>query len=112
VIYYLIQENYTAVSAKGMIRNPTDRSVQARSLVALLGGILHFFFLSAADNGYVSICELPDEMAALALGIAAAATGGIENYRLTRPSLAEDGEKAMRLAQSAEYAPPGLVLSG
>lgn len=109
--HFLFQGRYTAGSVRAMVGNPRDRNTQVRSLVESLGGTFQSFFFSLGDCDFVLLCELPDDLSAMSLSMAASAAGGITIITTTRLFTAAEGETAMQMAQGAEYAPPGLVLS-
>ena len=109
--HYLVQGRYTAASSRSLVRCPKDRGAQVRGLVESLGGTMHQFFFALGEADFVMLCELPEDVAALSLSLAASGAGGVEHMQTTRLFTPEEGMAAMMLAQEAEYAPPGLVLS-
>ena len=108
---YLVQGRYTAASSRSLVSQPRDRGDQVRSLVESLGGRMRDFYFALGEFDFVIICELPDEVAALSLSLAAGGAGGVAHMQTTRIFTAAEAVDAMTRAQGAEYAPPGLVLS-
>ena len=109
--HYLIQGRYTAASSRSLVCQPRDRGAQVRSLVESLGGTMHQFFFALGEADFVMLCELPDDVSALSLSLAGSGAGGVEQIHTTRLFTSEEGMAAMTMAQQAEYAPPGVVLS-
>ena len=105
--YYLIEGSYTSASAKALVASPTDRSVQAKSLVESLGGTLHYFFFVLGDSDFVFLCEAPDETVVTAISLAAAASGAFSRIKTTKLVTAAEAQQAMTKAKSAKFSPPG-----
>ena len=104
--YYLVEGRYTSNSATAMIASPNDRSAVAKRLVESLGGTFHHYFFSLDDGGYLTLCELPDDMTAAALGLALGASGAFSKTKTRKLLTAQDTQAAMQKAASATYSPP------
>ena len=102
---YLGIITYTAEGLKGLIdKGGTARVEASREFVASIGGSLEsFYFALGADDAYI-VCDLPDNAAAAATAMAAAATGMVVN-RMVPLLTAEEVDQAA--AASPSYQPPG-----
>jgi uncharacterized protein with GYD domain len=102
---YLGIITYTAEGLKGlMAKGGTARVEASREFVASVGGSLEsFYFALGADDAYI-VCDLPDNAAAAATAMAAAATGMVVN-RMVPLLTAEEVDQAA--AARPSYEPPG-----
>jgi len=77
---YLAIISYTAEGLKGLIdKGGTARVEASRELVASAGGSQEsFYFALGSDDAYI-LCDLPDNVAAAATAMSAAATGMVVN---------------------------------
>ena len=77
---YMVIASYTAECTKGLIaKGGTARVEAARQVLAEAGGSLEsFYFALGQDDTYLA-CELPDNVAAAATAMSAAASGMIVN---------------------------------
>jgi len=82
---YLCIVTYTAQGLKGlMAKGGTARAEAARKFLASAGGALDsYYFALGADDAYADdayiVCDLPDNVAAAATAMSAAATGTVVN---------------------------------
>jgi uncharacterized protein with GYD domain len=104
---YLVQASYTADAWAAMVERPEDRSVSVRRMVQHAGGHLECFYLAFGDHDVVAIVEVPDNIAAAAVSMAAAAGGGLRTIRTTPLLTPEDALAAMGRARTVEYSAPG-----
>jgi uncharacterized protein with GYD domain len=102
---YLAIITYTADGLKGLIdKGGTARVEASRDLVAGVGGSLEsFYFALGADDAYI-VCDLPDNVAAAATAMSAAATGMVVN-RMVALLTAEEVDQAA--AAGLSYQAPG-----
>jgi uncharacterized protein with GYD domain len=102
---YLCIVTYTAEGLKGlMAKGGTARVEASRKFVTSAGGSMEsFYFALGADDAYI-VADLPDNVAAAAMGIAAAATGMVVN-RMVPLLTAEEVDQAAAVRLS--YAAPG-----
>jgi uncharacterized protein with GYD domain len=107
--YYLVEGNYTGASTKAMVASPSDRSVQARSLVESLGGKYHHFFFTLGERDFVVLCEMPDDVTAAAASLAIGSSGAFSKCTTTKLLTAAEAQSAMSKAKSAKYTPPGTA---
>jgi uncharacterized protein with GYD domain len=77
---YLAIVTYTAEGLKGLMAGGGTARVEAsRKFVTSAGGSLEsFYFALGADDAYI-VCDLPDNAAAAATAMSAAATGMVVN---------------------------------
>ena len=103
--HYLVIASYSPDGVKGVLKNGgTARADAVRSTIEGLGGTMEsFYFAFGEDDAYV-IAELPDNIAAAAIGLAVSATGlaGAKTVVLLTP--AEIDEAARR---QVDYKAPG-----
>jgi uncharacterized protein with GYD domain len=102
---YLVIANYSAEGIKGVIKNGGSARVEAvkKSIDGLGGKVQSFHFAFGADDAYV-IVELPDNIAAAALGMAVASTGltSVKTVVLLTPGEVDEAAK-----RQVAYTPPG-----
>jgi uncharacterized protein with GYD domain len=91
---YLCIVTYTAEGLKGlMAKGGTARVEAARKFLASAGGSLDsYYFALGADDAYI-VCDLPDNVAAAATAMSAAATGMVVN-RMVALLTADDVDRA------------------
>jgi uncharacterized protein with GYD domain len=104
---YLVQASYTAAAWAAMVERPEDRSLAVRRMVQNAGGHLECFYLAFGDHDVVTIIDVPDNVAAAAVSMAAAAGGGLRGVRTTPLLTTEDAVDALGRARTVEYAAPG-----
>ena len=102
---YLAIITYTAAGLKGLIdKGGTARVAASRELLAHAGGSLEsFYFALGADDAFI-VCDLPDNVAAAATSMSAAATGMVVN-RMVPLLTAEEVDRAA--AARPSYQAPG-----
>ena len=102
---YLAIITYTAEGLKGlMAKGGTARVEASRELLASAGGSLEsFYFALGTDDAYI-VCDLPDNVAAAATAMSAAATGMVVN-RMVALLTAEEVDRAAAVTLS--YQAPG-----
>ena len=102
---YLVIANYSAEGIKGVIKNGGSARVEAvkKSIDGLGGKVQSFHFAFGADDAYV-IVELPDNIAAAALGMAVSSTGltSVKTVVLLTPGEVDEAAK-----RQVAYTPPG-----
>ncbi len=104
--HYMIQAAYTPDAWGGMARNPQDRAEAIRPVIEALGGKLISFYASTGEYDALVITEMPDNVAAAAISIAASAGGAVNDVKVTPLLTIEEGMEAMRRAGEAGYRPP------
>ena len=102
---YLIVASYSSDGAKGVLKNGGTARVDAvkKTIKSLGGKVQSFHFAFGADDAYV-IVDLPDNIAAAALGLAVSSTGLTHVKTVVLLTPAEFDEAAQR---QVTYSPPG-----
>jgi uncharacterized protein with GYD domain len=104
--YYLIQAAFTPESWAKLVKSPQDRKAAIAPMVEKLGGRLESYWYSFGDYDSVVIVQVPDNVSAAALSLAASAAGALKAIRTTPLMTTEEGMEAMRKAAGAGYRPP------
>ena len=102
---YLVTASYSPEGARGVLKNGgTARADAVSKAVQGLGGTMHSFHFAFGGDDAIVIVELPDKIAAAALGLAVSSTGlaAVKTTVLLTP--AEIDEAAKR---QVAYTPPG-----
>jgi uncharacterized protein with GYD domain len=105
--YYLIQAAFTPESWAKLVKSPQDRKAAIAPMVEKLGGRLESYWYSFGDYDSVVIVQVPDNVTAAALSLAASAAGALKGIKTTPLMTSEEGMAAMRKAAGAGYRPPG-----
>jgi uncharacterized protein with GYD domain len=102
---YLVIASYTAEGVKGVLKSGgTARANAVKAAVKSVGGKMQsFHFAFGGEDAYV-IVEMPDNIAAAALGLAVSATGHVQAKTVVLLTPAEIDEAAQR---KVGYTPPG-----
>jgi uncharacterized protein with GYD domain len=104
--YYLLQVSYTPETWKALIKNPQDRTKAVRPVAEKLGGSLQGAWFAFGDYDLVLILEMPDNISAGALAVAAAAGGAVRSIKTTPLLTITEGLAVMKKAASSGYRPP------
>ena len=106
---FITYASYSHSGVKGMVDKPSDRSGVIKALVEKAGGKFIAMYFTTGSNDVVLVTEAADGSDAVAVGMAAAATGSIsklETVRAWTPSEFKGiAEKAAKV--SGAYTPPG-----
>jgi uncharacterized protein with GYD domain len=102
---YLVQVSYTTEAVAALVKNPQDRTGVIRKSVKNLGGKLVGSWLSFGDYDVVLIAEMPDNVSAAALAMAAAAGGSLKSVKTTPLLTAEEAKAAAAKASESGYTP-------
>ena len=110
-MHFCLTAQYTPKALNNIMENPTtDRVAAARKLIEAAGGKLISMYSTQADGpGALIILDVPDPAAAPAIAGVAAASGAIQNVKLTRLFTADEVTKVRQTAVKlrAAYTPPG-----
>ena len=102
---YMVHASYTAEGAKGLLKEGgTARRKAVEKLLADVGGKLEAFYFSFGDEDAVLIIDLPDSVAASAIGLAVTASGSIRTRTIVLITPEEVDEATKR---SVHFRPPG-----
>ena len=104
---YLFQAAYTPEAWAAQINNPQNRVEALRPVIERLGGRLESAYYAFGDYDVIFIVEVPDNVSAAALSLAASAGGALKAVRTTPLMTLEEGMEALRKAGGAGYRPPG-----
>jgi len=106
---FITYASYSNAGIKGIVDKPVDRTEAIKALVDKAGGKLLAAYMTTGSHDIVLITEQADGSDAVAIGMAAAASGAVAKMETVRAwPLAEFkgiAEKASRLAR--DYVPPG-----
>ena len=102
---FLVIASYSSDGIKGVVKNGgTARAAAVKKAVEGLGGTMHSFHFAFGDaDAYVQV-EVPDNIAAAALGLAVCSTGLVSTKTVVLLTPAEM-DQAARL--QVAYTPPG-----
>ncbi len=102
---YLVTGSYSLEGLKGVIKEGGSARMDAlKQLVEANGGTLEAAYFAFGPDDYVFICDLPDNVTAAALTVAAAATGTV-SPKLTVLLTPEEVDAATKKVVS--YRAPG-----
>ncbi|RXT35562.1 GYD domain-containing protein [Bradyrhizobium betae] len=101
--------SYSNSGIKGLVDKPADRTAIIGAMVEQAGGKLQGAFMTTGSHDALLVTELPDGADAVAIGMAAAASGAIAKIETVRAWKMSEfkpiAEKAAKLA--SVYVPPG-----
>jgi uncharacterized protein with GYD domain len=104
---YLVQASYSSEALKALIASPQDRTVVVAKAIKGLGGKLIGNWLSFGDYDVTLIMEMPDNISAAAMALAAAAGGSLKSFKTTPLMSIEDAMAALKKAGTSSYKPIG-----
>jgi uncharacterized protein with GYD domain len=102
----MVQAAYTRDAWGGLVKSPQDRAEALRPAIERLGGKLVSFYMSFGEYDAVVIAEMPDNVSAAGVSIAAAAGGAVKAIKTTPLMTVQESMEAMRKAGQAGYRPP------
>ena len=102
---YLVQASYTSEAIASLIKNPQNRMEVVAKAGQNLGGKLIGGWMSFGEYDVVLIAELPDQVSAAAIALAAAAGGSLKAIKTTPLLTAEEGIEAAKKAAASGYTP-------
>ncbi|MBR0820538.1 GYD domain-containing protein [Bradyrhizobium liaoningense] len=101
--------SYSNSGIKGLVDKPADRTAIIGAMIEKAGGKLQGAFMTTGAHDALIVAEFPDGADAVAIGMAAAASGAIAKIETVRAWKMGDfkaiAEKAAKLA--SVYVPPG-----
>ena len=106
---YITQGRYTREAIKGMMVRPEDRAEAVSRLLAKAGGRLLGYYLTFGDYDFISIAEVPSDLQAAAVLLAAASSGGVTDLRTTVAMSAVEAKGAFAAASDLA---PGFKSAG
>jgi uncharacterized protein with GYD domain len=102
---YLVQVSYTSEALSALIAKPQDRSGVVRRVIENLGGKSLGSWLAFGDYDLVMVVEMPNNVNAAALSLAAAAGGSCKTVKTTPLLSIAQGLSALRKAGKSGYKP-------
>jgi uncharacterized protein with GYD domain len=105
--HYLIEVAYTAEAWAAQVSNPQNRIEAIRPVIERLGGRIESAYYAFGEYDVVGIMEMPDNVSAAALSLAASAGGAMKAIKTIPLMTIEEGIEAMRKAAGSGYRPPG-----
>ncbi len=103
---FMTQVAYTDQAWQSLVSNPQNRFEALRPVYDKLGGKIVNAWMSFGDYDIVIISELPDNVGAAALAIAASAGGACKSIKTTPLMDAAEGMEALRKAATSGYRAP------
>jgi uncharacterized protein with GYD domain len=104
--HFLTQVSYTDQAWQALVANPQNRLDAVRPVIEKLGGRIVNAYFAFGDYDFVLITELPDNVSAAALAIAASAGGACKSVKTTPLMEAAEGLEALRKAGTSGYRAP------
>ena len=102
---YMTRVSFTTEGVKGLQKEkPTQRRAAVAKLLESAGGKLETFYFAFGQDDGIAIYDLPDNVTAAALSVAANAAGHV-HLSITPLMTAEEMDEAVY--KSSKYRPPG-----
>jgi uncharacterized protein with GYD domain len=102
---YLIKASYSREGAEGVrAKGGSSRREAIQQLADSLGGTLECFYFAFGDDDVYTIVDLPDNEAAVAVGLTVNSSGSVA-VKTTVLLTPEEVDEAAR--RSVDYRPPG-----
>jgi len=102
---YLVQVSYAPEALSSLIAKPQDRTRHITKVIEGLGGKLIGSWLAFGDYDLVMITEMPNNVNAAALSLAAAAGGSLTTIKTTPLLTVAQGLSALKKAGKSGYKP-------
>ncbi len=102
---YLVQVSYTAEALSALIAKPQDRAGHVGKVIEGLGGKSIGSWLAFGDYDLVMVVEMPNNVSAAALSLAAAAGGSCKTVKTTPLLSIAQALSAFRKAGKSGYKP-------
>ncbi len=104
--HFLTQVAYSEQAWQSLVSNPQNRLDAIRPVIEKLGGRVLNAYFAFGDYDFVLITELPDNVSAAALAIAASAGGACKSVKTTPLLENAEGLEALRKAGTSGYRAP------
>lgn len=102
---FLVQVSYTPEALSALIAKPQNRMAIVKKTVENLGGSLTGAWMSFGDHDLVMLLELPNNVSAAALALAAAAGGSLKSIKTTPLLSIDQANSALKKAAKSGYTP-------
>ena len=106
---YMVQVSYTAEALSALMAKPQDRTGHIGKVIEGLGGKPIGSWLAFGDYDLVMIIEMPNNVSAAALALAAAAGGSCKTVKTTPLLTIAQGLSALKKAGTSGYTPIGAA---
>lgn len=103
---YMLQASYTPQAWATLVSKPQDRTSVIKSAVKKLGGKVTGLWLSFGEHDVVVLIDMPENVSAAAIAMAAAAGGAIKSMKTTPLLTVAEGLEAAKRAAECGYTPP------
>jgi uncharacterized protein with GYD domain len=106
---FLTQVSYTEQAWQSLVSNPQNRVEALRPVFENLGGRIINSWFAFGDYDVILVSELPNNVSAAALAIAASAGGACKSVKTTPLMDVSEGMEALKKAAASGYrAPTGI----
>jgi uncharacterized protein with GYD domain len=102
---FLVQVSYTPEALSALIAKPQNRAAVVKKAVENLGGTFNGSWLSFGDYDLVLFIDMPNNVSAAALALAAAAGGSLKAIKTTPLLTIDQAMAALRKAGKSGYKP-------
>lgn len=102
---FLVQVSYTPEALSSLIAKPQNRMAVVKKTVENLGGTLNGSWMSFGDYDLVMLLDMPNNVSAAALALAAAAGGSLKSIKTTPLLSIEQANTAIKKAGKSGYTP-------
>jgi len=102
---YMVEVSYTSEALNALIAKRQDRSGHINKVIEGLGGKSIGSWLAFGDHDLVMIIEMPNNVNAAALALAAAAGGSCKSVKTTPLLTIAQGLSALKKAGKSGYKP-------
>lgn len=108
--HYMLQFSYSQHSMKVMAESPQDRRTVSEEIVTAAGGKLVDFYFCFGDYDGIAIMELPSNVDAASVALAAGASGAFSKVKTTVLLTVEESLEVMtKTGKVDSHAGEGLV---
>ena len=104
---YLVQVSYTPEALSALIAKPQNRTAVVKKSVENLGGTFVGSWMAFGDYDLVLLIEMPNNISAAALAIAAAGGGSLKSIKTTPLLTVDQALSALKKAGKSGYTPVG-----
>jgi uncharacterized protein with GYD domain len=102
---YLLQGNYTADGAKGLLKDgASGRKKAVEAAIKSVGGKLESMYFCVGERDVMLVVDVPDATAAVAVSVAVSSTGAVHTNLVQLLSVDEMDEACKK---SVKYRAPG-----
>ncbi len=102
---FLVQVSYTPEALSALIAKPQNRVAVVKKTVENLGGTFSGSWMSFGDYDLIMLLEMPNNVSAAALALAAAAGGSLKSIKTTPLLSIDQALSAMKKAKKSGYTP-------